>query len=78
MHNMCKLYTILNHLTPKYLSDTLQSYQTKFWGLVTAEYPYHAQAWKSPPPPPPRDASLPPDEVDTFYVAKDKQQAGEK
>ncbi len=27
MHKMCKLYTILNHLTPKYLSDTLQSYQ---------------------------------------------------
>ncbi len=28
MHKMCKLYTILNHLTPKYLSDTLQFYQT--------------------------------------------------
>ncbi len=26
---MCKLNTILNHLTPKYLSDTLQSYQTQ-------------------------------------------------
>ncbi len=26
---MCKLYTILNHLTAKYLSDTLQSYQTQ-------------------------------------------------
>ncbi len=29
MHKMCKLYNILNHLTPKYLSDTLQSYQTQ-------------------------------------------------
>ncbi len=29
MHKMCKLYTILNHLTPKYLSDVLQSYQTQ-------------------------------------------------
>ncbi len=29
MHKMCKLYTILNHLTPKYLSDTLLSYQTQ-------------------------------------------------
>ncbi len=29
MHKMCKLYTILNHLTPKYLIDTLQSYQTQ-------------------------------------------------
>ncbi len=28
MHKMCKLHTILNHLTPKYLSDALQSYQT--------------------------------------------------
>ncbi len=28
MHKMCTLYTILNHLTPKYLNDTLQSYQT--------------------------------------------------
>ncbi len=27
MHKMCKLYTILNHLTPKYFSDNLQSYQ---------------------------------------------------
>ncbi len=26
---MFKLYTILNHLTPTYLSDTLQSYQTQ-------------------------------------------------
>ncbi len=29
MHKMFKLYTILNHLTPKYLSDTFQSYQTQ-------------------------------------------------
>ncbi len=29
MHKMGKLYAILNHLTPKYLSDTLQSYQTQ-------------------------------------------------
>ncbi len=29
MFKMFKLYTILNHLTPKYLSDTLQSYQTQ-------------------------------------------------
>ncbi len=29
MYKMCKLYNILNHLTPKYLSDTLQSYQNQ-------------------------------------------------
>ncbi len=29
MYKMFKLYTILNHLTPKCLSDTLQSYQTQ-------------------------------------------------
>ncbi len=27
---MFKLYTIFKHLTPKYLSDTLQSYQTQY------------------------------------------------
>jgi hypothetical protein len=29
MHKLCKLFAIHNQLTPKYLSDTLQSYQTQ-------------------------------------------------
>ncbi len=40
MGKMCKLYTILNHLTPKYLSDTLQSYQTQHrYSIRTAANP---------------------------------------
>ncbi len=39
MHKMFKLYTILNHLTPKYLSDTLQSYQTQQPNPVQLKYP---------------------------------------
>ncbi len=40
MHKMCKLYTILYHLTPKYLSDTLQSYQTQHrYSTLTAANP---------------------------------------
>ncbi len=40
MHKIFKLYTILNHLTPKYLSDTLQSYQTQHrYSTLTASNP---------------------------------------
>ncbi len=43
MHEMFKWYTILNHLTPKYLSDTLQSYQTQHrYSTRTAANPVYA------------------------------------
>ncbi len=38
---MFKLYIILHHLTPKYLSDTLQSYQTQQrYSTCTAANPF--------------------------------------